>query len=157
MAFVGLYMYDHAKVDIARGERKVDRIEYKEKNLLPLAPSDLTSEVSSAATLVPADTKLEDFPRRRSSSLSDSKTTLGTRSWGLDIIKEMTPPVTPRVMSPPPAAAKVFRQDNLVYSSQRRRYSQSQGNGSVDYHWSRDKTPREQRGGMVGETHLTWE
>jgi len=44
MTFVGLYMYDRAKMDVARGERKVDKIEsqtYQEKHLLPLTTTDI--------------------------------------------------------------------------------------------------------------------
>jgi len=71
-------MYDHAKLEVARGERKVQRIEAKEKHLLPLNTSDLKSSsgVRTSSDIQPlsassATEKFDGPPRRRSLSNAD--------------------------------------------------------------------------------------
>jgi hypothetical protein len=108
MTFVGLYMYDRAKMEVARGERKVQRIEFKEKHLLPLDTSDI--KLSAPPTPTPFNftipplsatsaTEYDEPPRRRSSSFTDLQRPQlnggAQGNWGLGMIKEMTPPVTP--------------------------------------------------------------
>jgi hypothetical protein len=132
-------MYDRAKVEVARGERKVDRIEYKESHLLPLDTSDLKisapptpdpfdHEPPLSATSATETTMRDDAPRRRSSSLTDQQrppVMPFNPNWGLGSIQEMTPPVTPRIVSPQPSRPP--RQENKigVQSGHRRRYSGS--------------------------------
>jgi hypothetical protein len=138
MTFMGLYMYDRAKIEVARGERKVDRIEYKESHLLPLDTSDLKISApptpdpfgdrpSISATSATETTMRDEIPRRRSSSLTEQQRPPlpFNPNWALGSIQEMTPPVTPRVISPQPA--KPPRQENRVgvQSGHRRRYSGS--------------------------------
>ena len=138
MTFLGLYMYDRAKMEVARGERRVDRLEFKEKHLLPLDTSDLSLLPHKNTGSTSATEKSEEFPRRRSSSLSDTRVSnVSYHSRGLGSILEANPTVTPNVMSPPPVAAKVLRNEKVsVQNGHRRRYSQL--NGSVDNHWNRD-------------------
>lgn len=107
MTFVGLYMYDRTKMEVARGERKVQRIEFKEKHLLPLDTSDLKLSAPptpqpSFSTLPPLSatsaTEYDEPPRRRSSSFTELQRPVinGPQGpWALGMIKEMTPPVTP--------------------------------------------------------------
>jgi hypothetical protein len=71
-------MYDCAKAEVARGERKVDRIEYKEKHLLPLDMSDIKISapptpdpfVKESLSATSATAQSLDYTRRRSSSLT---------------------------------------------------------------------------------------
>lgn len=138
MTFIGLYMYDRAKIEVARGERKVDRIEYKESHLLPLDTSDL--KISAPPTPDPFEhrtplsatsatemTMRDEAPRRRSSSLTDQQRPPlppFNQNWGLGSIQEITPPVTPRVGSPQPSRPP--RQEKMgAQSGHRRRYSGS--------------------------------
>jgi hypothetical protein len=103
-------MYDQAKMEVARGERQVQRMEFKEKHLLPLDTSDL--KISAPPTPTPiskqpissssATEKNIDFgpPRRRSSSFTERERTLLPppplhANWNLGSITEMTPPLTP--------------------------------------------------------------
>jgi hypothetical protein len=136
-------MYDRAKVEVARGERKVQKMEFgiNEKHLLPLDTSDL--KLSSPPTPEPfgiqplsassaTETMMAELPRRRSSSFSELRPpapqTYG--GWGLGSIQEMTPPVTPKTISPPPVTGKVYRADNIV-NGHRSRHSIAQANGEA--------------------------
>lgn len=142
MTFIGLYMYDRAKDDVARGERKVQRIEFKEKNLLPLRTSDLKfpapstlgpSVVKSPLSATSATEKVfEEPPRRRSSSFSDQPrpSLSSTQSgWNLGSIREMTtPPSSPRnIPYSLNINTKFTRPDNRprVLRGHQRRYSGS--------------------------------
>jgi len=134
-------MYDRAKLEVARGERKVQKVEFgiKDRHLLPLDTSDL--KLSSPPTPEPfgmkplsatsaTDTAVDDLPRRRSSSFSEIRSTQSNpyAGWGLGSIQEMmTPPVTPRVVSPPSIMGKAHRQE-VNANGHRRRYSTVQVN-----------------------------
>jgi hypothetical protein len=143
MTFAGLYMYDRAKMEVARGERKVQRIEYKEKHLLPLDTSDLTSRSQSTtpdlyhveshnphiSATSATEITFSDAPRRRSLSFNDplplplpQNGGWGQHGWGLGNISEMTPPVTPRTMTPQPYDGNA---GFLAATGGRRRYSGS--------------------------------
>jgi len=154
MTFIGLYMYDRAKLEVARGERKVQKLEFNisEKHLLPLDTSDL--KISAPPTPEPfsltakplsatsaTETVIDELPRRRSSSFSEVRGSPGVAGahggWGLGSIQEITPPITPRVMSPPPMSAKVHRVESKFANGHRRRYSNIQMNGDGG-NWSRD-------------------
>jgi hypothetical protein len=145
MTFAGLYMYDRAKLDVARGERKVQRKEYKENHLLPLNTSDLKysapptpdpflndhplSATSATAPQFPGE------PRRRSSSFDQARPlpqngVPQNGNWNLGIIKEMTPPVTPRVISPLSPGKQLLGQERGA--GHRRRYSGSSGTTAVN-------------------------
>src|SRR5271170_3081622 len=114
MTFMGLYMYDRAKLEVARGERKVQRIEFKEKHLLPLDTSDLKlsapptpdpfATLPLLSTTSATNISFEDAPRRRSSSFTEQQRPREpfNTSWNLGNIREMTPPITPRGSPPPP-------------------------------------------------------
>ena len=131
MTFVGLYLYDQAKLDVARGERQVQRIEFKEKHILPLNTSDL--KLSAPPTPNPfssnipplsatSATEYDEPPRRRSSSFTEMQRpqlNVPQGKWALGMIKEMTPPGTP-----PPGS---MRPENGEYipNGSRRRYSGS--------------------------------
>lgn len=134
-------MYDRAKMDVARGERKVERIEYKEKHLLPLDTSDLRlSEIPTqdpfSAKISPMTSATEKHfrepPRRRSWSISERPVILHP-NWNLGGIMEMTPPVTPRGTPPdfqPPPPPPPPRSENRGVivpkgRQQKRRYSGS--------------------------------
>lgn len=135
MTFAGLYMYDRAKAEVARGERKVDRMEYKEKHLLPLDTSDL--KLSAPPTPDPygrvvtpvsatSTTEKNDPARRRSSSITGIPPPPLNPNWNLGSIQEMTPPITPRNVSP----QGVNRPENRgpAQNGHRRRYSGSTHN-----------------------------
>jgi hypothetical protein len=137
MTFIGLYMYDQAKMEVARGERKVQRLEYQEKHLLPLDTSDLkfsapptpdsflASRPPLSATSATEKRSPDGPPRRRSSSFSEHLPPLARdySNWHMGGIQEMTPPITPRGTSPVPAAPvkSGVRPENMG----RRRYSGS--------------------------------
>lgn len=115
MTFAGLYLYDRAKMEVARGERKVQRIEFKEKHLLPLDTSDLKrSTLSTPAdpfsmSPLSATSATEKYfrepPRRRSTSVTERPIMLHV-NWNMGDIMQLTPPITPRrtspVLQPPP-------------------------------------------------------
>jgi hypothetical protein len=131
MTFVGLYMYDCAKAELSRGERKVQRIEYKETNLLPLDTSDL--KLSSPPTpdlfiqplsATSATAPPFEEPRRRSGSFSEQMPMQYNPNWHLGSIREMTPPITPRVMSPLSVEAGLQENKGQI-QGHRRRYSGS--------------------------------
>jgi hypothetical protein len=131
MTFVGLYMYDCAKAELSRGERKVQRIEYKETHLLPLDTSDL--KLSSPPTpdlfiqplsATSATAPPFEEPRRRSGSFSEQMPVQYSPNWHLRSIREMTPPITPRVMSPRPVEAE-SHENNGQIQGHRRKYSGS--------------------------------
>jgi len=135
-------MYDRAKLEVARGERKVQKLEFgiKDKHLLPLDTSDL--KLSGPPTPDPFNTQplsaasatetMDDFPRRRSSSFSEMRQSAASTygGWGLGSIQEMTPPITPRAMSPPPVNGKIYRHDSAV-NGHRSRYSVPQISGEA--------------------------
>lgn len=121
-------------MDVARGERKVERIEFKEKHLLPLDTSDL--RLSELPTQDPFSTKtspatsatekhFREPPRRRSLSISERPVMLHP-NWNLEGIMEMTPPVTPKgtspVLQPPPPQSENI---GVIVPKQKRRYSGS--------------------------------
>jgi hypothetical protein len=100
-------MYDRAKSEVARGERKVQKLEFKEKHLLPLDTSDLKLSSPSTPDLFPnlkplsatsaTENPFDEPPRRRSSSFTEQRPTQQFNgNWNLESIKEMTPPVTPQ-------------------------------------------------------------
>jgi len=132
MTFVGLYMYDRAKMEVARGERKVQRIEFKEKHLLPLDTSDLKLSAPPTPnpffTMMPplsatSATEYDEPPRRRSSSFTELQrpTVNGPQgNWALGMIKEMTPPVTP-----PLSSVHSEKGGGYIANGSRRRYSGS--------------------------------
>jgi len=118
MTFIGLYMYDQAKMEVARGERKVQRLQYQEKHLLPLDTSDLkisapptpdallaeNRQPLSATSATPGN-RFPEAPRRRSSTFSSEypppPPPLDYSNWRISGgIHEMTPPITPRGTSP---------------------------------------------------------
>lgn len=131
MTFVGLYMYDRAKAEVARGERRVERIEFKESHLLPLDASDLdlsappTPDPFGRVTPVSATSTTEknDSARRRSFSITGLPPPVNP-NWNLGSVQEMTPPITPRSISPQKGNN---RSENRapVQSGHRRRYSGS--------------------------------
>jgi hypothetical protein len=145
MTFVGLYMYDRAKEDVARGERKVERIEFKEKNLLPLITSDLKISapptpdpffdkmpVSAVSATSATETAFDEPPRRRSLSISDqTRPQLPTSHsvWNLGSIMEMTtPPTSPQNMPFSQSVSTKFtrgQHQTNVPKGHRRRYSGS--------------------------------
>ena len=121
-------MYDRSKADVARGERKVQKIEFKEKHLLPLDTSDLkisappspnqfqyTKPLSATST---TDKLFDAPPRRRSSSFNEQQQApqQTAPNWRLGNIKETSPPPTPRNQSPPQ-----FENGNGVQNGNRRR------------------------------------
>lgn len=128
-------MYDQAKMEVARGELKVERIEYKEKHLLPLNTSDLKISAPPmpdpfpmaplSATSATEKNVFDEPPRRRSSSFTEKERPLPPQlhaNWNLRTIREMTPPVTPRRTSPvQPGRENKERLPN----GQRRKYSGS--------------------------------
>ena len=132
MTFLGLYMYDRAKTDVARGERKVQRIEYREKHLLPLDTSDLklsappTPDPFGHVTPLSATSATEngDFTRRRSLSITDHLLPAPNPNWNLGSIQEMTPPITPRDISPHGDKVRQEKRGS-VQNGHRRRYSGS--------------------------------
>ena len=123
-------MYDRAKMEVARGERKVQRIDFKEKHLLPLNTSDI--KLSTPPTHDPfsiiaplsatSATEYEEPPRRRSSSFTELQRPQlnGPQGgWALGMIKEMTPPVTP------PLGQVRSENGGYILNGSRRRYSGS--------------------------------
>jgi hypothetical protein len=130
-------MYDQAKLDVSRIERKVQRLEYQEKHILPLDMSDLkmsappTPDPFVLANRAPlsatsATQSRFDGSRRRSSSFSEHPPPPPPpreySNWHMGGIQEMTPPVTPRGTSPAPAPVKTaVGPENMG----RRRYSGS--------------------------------
>jgi hypothetical protein len=132
MTFAGLYMYDRAKAEVARGERKVQRIEFKEKHLLPLDTSDLklsappTPDPLGRVTPVSATSTTEknESARRRSSSITGLPPSTLNPNWNLGSIQEMTPPITPRNISPQGGKNRSENRSPLL-NGHRRRYSGS--------------------------------
>jgi len=110
-------MYDQAKMEVARGERKIQRLQYREKHLLPLDTSDLKMSAPTtpdpilaenptafSATSANPVNQFPKAPRRRSSSFAADYPQPPPRdysNWRIGgRIAEMTPPVTPRGTSP---------------------------------------------------------
>ena len=130
-------MYDRAKMEVSRGERKVQRMEFKEKHLLPLDTSDLklsalqTTDPFSMNPLSATSATEHHFrepPRRRSSSVTERPLVLHS-NWNLGGIMEMTPPLTPRrtspVLQPPPPRSENRGVVVPKGRQQKRRYSGS--------------------------------
>jgi solute carrier family 35, member E1 len=172
MTFVGLYMYDQAKLEVARGERKVERIEYKEKHLLPLDISDL--KLSAPPTPDPffmaplsatSATEKKGFgepPRRRSSSFTEKDRPLLTPlhpNWNLGSIREMTPPISPRGTSPAQLNGTHSENKMSIPNGHKRRYSGSshvlQGNRGMNGIQNGIQSPRTERSrGIDGKANL---
>ena len=127
-------MYRRAKIEVARGERRVQRLEFKEKHLLPLDVSDLKLSVPPSpvpvsiqplSTTSATEKRFEEPPRRQSSSFTEQPVMLHSN---LGSIKE-TLPGTPSGMSPlfPPPPKRSENKGFVVSHGRqhRRRYSGS--------------------------------